>query len=210
MALPGLVDFKWREDFRKQVADWNRDQCDAAWDVIRERSRELSTATAQVAAAQFHIGQRVQFRSSKRGGAVIVGTITRINTKTVALANCSDGGPGWRVHPSLLQPVTEGAATTAPVGIKAHEVIPMLDPKDNTTTILSSKDFTKPEWRVIQDTAAKNALFGEKQARIVGRECPDCHAHKMILVRARKVHPEVVDLGYRCVGCGATDSDVMD
>ena len=219
--IPGAVAYDWLEALRKEVAGWDKDQCSTAWDVIRERDRQLSTAVAQKQAAQFHVGQRVQFRSRKRGGAVITGTIERINTKTIALTDCSDGSPGWRVAPALLEPATEVIAP--PKGVTVTDITAKIghnDPGDilevvisndgTASTFIHRRDFGKREWDLLQAEARKNALFGNKERKLYGGECVDCKAQKKLLVEARKVSPECVSLKYRCVGCGAEDSDVAD
>jgi hypothetical protein len=48
-------------------------------------------------------GARVKFKNNG-DGTVIFGTIKRVNAKTVTVTQCSDGSPGWRVHPLALSP----------------------------------------------------------------------------------------------------------
>ncbi len=55
----------------------------------------------------FRIGQRVAFTAK---GRTIVGTVARVNTKTVTVDHCDDGSRGWRVSPSLLVPANAPAA----------------------------------------------------------------------------------------------------
>ena len=55
----------------------------------------------------FRVGQRVAFTAK---GRTIVGTVARVNTKTVTVDHCDDGSRGWRVSPSLLVPANAPAA----------------------------------------------------------------------------------------------------
>lgn len=54
----------------------------------------------------FRVGQRVAFTAKGRS---IVGTVARVNAKTVTVDHCDDGSRGWRVSPSLLVPANAPA-----------------------------------------------------------------------------------------------------
>lgn len=54
----------------------------------------------------FRIGQRVAFTAK---GRTVVGTVARVNAKTVTVDHCDDGSKGWRVSPSLLVPANAPA-----------------------------------------------------------------------------------------------------
>jgi hypothetical protein len=54
----------------------------------------------------FRVGQRVAFTAK---GRTVVGTVARVNTKTVTVDHCDDGSRGWRVSPSLLVPANAPA-----------------------------------------------------------------------------------------------------
>jgi hypothetical protein len=54
----------------------------------------------------FRIGQRVSFNAK---GRTVVGTVARVNEKTVTVDHCDDGSRGWRVSPSLLVPANAPA-----------------------------------------------------------------------------------------------------
>lgn len=64
----------------------------ARWDAIERQ-----------ASAQFYVGQKVWFRSSKGYGR-IEGVVTKVNPKTIKVRQDRDGqGPmNWRVSPGLL------------------------------------------------------------------------------------------------------------
>ncbi len=48
------------------------------------------------------VGDKVIFIGRKTKPPVI-GTIKSMNDKTYTITNCSDGGPGWRMPPSMLR-----------------------------------------------------------------------------------------------------------
>ena len=78
---------------------------DATADELREISRFVSDGFSNLqrrARSAFRVGDRVTFES-KRHGQMIVGTITKINVKTIAVD--TDSGMHWKVSPSLLSPV---------------------------------------------------------------------------------------------------------
>ena len=52
--------------------------------------------------SHIRIGARLMFTG--RGGATVYGTVERINRKSVALKDTTDGAPGWRVGPWALMP----------------------------------------------------------------------------------------------------------
>lgn len=82
--------------------------------------------------------------------------------------------------------------------------------KDGTTVLLNKGDFTIPEWTTLERQLELSAVLGNRDRKLMGRLCVECKENKVVLVHQRQAGPEVVALGYRCVGCGATDSDVMD
>lgn len=61
----------------------------------------LARLLAGSLAGSFRVGQRVTFTTQ---GRTVVGTVARVNTKTVTVDHCDDGSRGWRVSPSLLVP----------------------------------------------------------------------------------------------------------
>lgn len=70
---------------------------DAIFNVLKARRKEL----AIVASVEFSVGNKVTFKPRKTKPAV-TGTIERINSATVSVTDCDDGGPGWRVPASIL------------------------------------------------------------------------------------------------------------
>jgi hypothetical protein len=78
---------------------------------IISRLRALQGATAIVAAAKFHIGQLVSFRSGKGMFApLITAKIMTINAKSITVTDVATN-KGWRVAPQFLSPVeTQKAA----------------------------------------------------------------------------------------------------
>ena len=93
------------------------DEAMAAADVLagsKEALRDLNTHVVQLIRdadrmegaeklAEFYIGQRVCFRGNKKRPGVKIGTIDRINAKSVGVK--VDGAGHWRVHHSFIQPL---------------------------------------------------------------------------------------------------------
>ena len=52
--------------------------------------------------APLRVGDKVIFFGRKTKPPVI-GTIKSMNDKTYTITDCSDGGPGWRMPPSMLR-----------------------------------------------------------------------------------------------------------
>ena len=71
-------------------------EMNAVYSLLKDRHGRIQVEAAD----NFHVGQSVEF-TGKRGD-VITGAIERINRKTIALTNCSDGIQ-WRVSPSILR-----------------------------------------------------------------------------------------------------------
>lgn len=53
------------------------------------------------ATTAFHIGDRVRFRT--KTGRAVVGTIERINRKSISVSSDNPAELGWRVSPNILQ-----------------------------------------------------------------------------------------------------------
>jgi len=210
--IAGLVDHDWLSKLENEVSTWDKDQVLNAWDVLKARYRDIETKEARKALVKFNVGQRVQFRSSKYG-AMIQGTIKTINLKTVSLDDCSDGRR-WKVSPSHLSPSTEKVVgkTTVPDVTSQDSLELITTPKGvpEKSMILNRKDFSKREWAKLQGQAEMSKIFGDRRA-IRGDECPDCKKFTVIQT-SEKVGPEVARIDIRClsVGCGYTDTDVMD
>ena len=66
---------------------------------IVARIKELNVIRAQSQLQNFRIGNQVQFTSS--AGDLVIGTIVRLNKKTVSLV--TEAGARWKVSPSLLR-----------------------------------------------------------------------------------------------------------
>ena len=58
--------------------------------------------TLEVDMSQLRVGDQVIFIGRKTKPPVI-GTIKSMNDKTYTITGCSDGGPGWRMPPSMLR-----------------------------------------------------------------------------------------------------------
>lgn len=63
------------------------------------------TFLARAGLAAFRVGDRVSFAAR---GMQVLGTVTKINTKTVQVRQ-SNSATVWKVHASLLRPVKEMA-----------------------------------------------------------------------------------------------------
>jgi hypothetical protein len=74
------------------------EDCKEAWDLIRIRLSRIVASEAQ----NFRVGQKVWFMSKKLGGNRIMGTVTRINKKSISVETTLGK---WNVAPSLLNPV---------------------------------------------------------------------------------------------------------
>jgi len=61
----------------------------------------LARLLAGSLAGSFRVGQRVSFNAK---GRTVVGTVARVNEKTVTVDHCDDGSRGWRVSPRMLAP----------------------------------------------------------------------------------------------------------
>ncbi len=77
-------------------------------DSLRDIQKALNQRWTELESRQslnFKIGDSVKFTSRKRGG-VVVGTVKKINRKTIAIVV---GNVTWRVSPSLLSPLHENS-----------------------------------------------------------------------------------------------------
>jgi hypothetical protein len=86
---------------RSEVVDWilgeaTRDDLRVIVDAYKSRSERL----ARQAARSFKVGDRVRF--VKGSGEVIVGTVDRVNKKTLGVRP-DGGGRGWRVPGEMLE-----------------------------------------------------------------------------------------------------------
>jgi len=66
---------------------------------IVERLKLISQAQSTVLLSQFSVGDRVRFLG--REGQVVVGTIVRLNKKTISIS--AENGQRWNVSPNLVQ-----------------------------------------------------------------------------------------------------------
>ncbi|MCA1571345.1 MAG: hypothetical protein LC798_13695 [Chloroflexi bacterium] len=64
----------------------------ARWNALQRRG-----------ASSFCVGDRVRFQT--KAGREVVGTVERINRKTVGVSPDNPAERGWRVTPSILQPL---------------------------------------------------------------------------------------------------------
>lgn len=64
--------------------------------ITKAKASLLSTKLGEI-----RVGTKVKFKPRKTKPEVF-GTVKSINAKTCTIVDCSDGGPGWRVSPSLL------------------------------------------------------------------------------------------------------------
>lgn len=72
---------------------------------IVARIKQLNAIKAQSQLQQFRVGHQVQFISSE--GDLIIGTIVRLNKKTVSLV--TEEGSRWKVSPALLKKLTNAS-----------------------------------------------------------------------------------------------------
>ncbi|MFQ3225180.1 MAG: hypothetical protein ACI8Z5_001436 [Lentimonas sp.] len=80
---------------------------------IVARIKELNALKAQSQLQHFRIGDQVQLMSSQ--GDLIIGTIVRINQKTVSLV--TEAGARWKVSPSLLTKLVNAAPVPSEQGV---------------------------------------------------------------------------------------------
>lgn len=75
----------------------------AAPEQLRELEAAVRNTRKKVALSNLEltIGARVRFKPRKTKPTV-EGTVERINSKTVTVVDCTDGGPGWRVPAEVL------------------------------------------------------------------------------------------------------------
>lgn len=105
--------------------DWTKGDIDFLTDMLRNY-REVKRQSKK---AQFRIGDRVAFEVSRRkyGGAVTaIGTISKINPKTIQVMTDSHGR--WRVAADLLTPYFPPAATA---------------PEDRELQVIGAEDVTE-------------------------------------------------------------------
>ena len=69
-------------------------------DMVKSRRRQLNTQAIR----SFSVGDRVQF--TNRSGTTVVGTVDKVNPKTVGVAP-DNRGRKWRVPPTMLSRVDE-------------------------------------------------------------------------------------------------------
>lgn len=84
---------------------------------IVERLRLIQQMRAHKRMLEFRIGERVVFRDND--GAVVSGTITRYNKKTVSIV--TQHGQRWTVPPAMLQAADSG--DYSPTTARRHAVI---------------------------------------------------------------------------------------
>lgn len=89
------------EMIKLMVGRANEAQRDAIRDLLIAMKPTNPAATANID-RPLRIGDRVIFKGRKTKPPVI-GTIKSMNEKTYTIVDCSDGGPGWRMPPSMLK-----------------------------------------------------------------------------------------------------------
>jgi hypothetical protein len=80
---------------------------------IAARVKQLNLLRAQSELQRFSVGNQVQFMSS--AGDLIIGTIVRLNKKTVSLV--TEEGNRWKVSPSLLTKLTNASPVPSDQGV---------------------------------------------------------------------------------------------
>lgn len=81
----------------------NEAQRDVVRDLLASMKPKLTTKpNASDVDRPLRVGDRVIFKGRKTKPPVI-GTIKSMNEKTYTIVDCSDGGPGWRMPPSMLK-----------------------------------------------------------------------------------------------------------
>jgi hypothetical protein len=75
------------------------DELKDVWAAMKQRQNYLQS----VASSAFQVGDKVSWYTTKRGGKTVVGTVTKINQKTVSVSCGADGN--WKVSGSLLKRV---------------------------------------------------------------------------------------------------------
>ena len=89
-----------REGAAEAIRRMGRDDLLFLNGLIAERLRLIEQARSAVLLSRFRAGDRVSFRTAE--GELKTGTITKLNTKTVAI--CTGDGRHWRVWPGYLLP----------------------------------------------------------------------------------------------------------
>jgi hypothetical protein len=77
------------------------------------RIKQLNALKAQCELQRFRVGNQVQFISSE--GDLIIGTIVRLNKKTVSLV--TEEGAHWKVSPSLLKKLINASPVPSEQGV---------------------------------------------------------------------------------------------
>lgn len=80
-----------------------REELNVVSSALRERWNSLGRLEARSAAAQFNMGDKVEWDSRKRFGSRMEGTIIGFGPKNV-MVRTSQGD--WRVHPTFLRKVS--------------------------------------------------------------------------------------------------------
>jgi hypothetical protein len=80
---------------------------------IVTRIKELNIIKAQSQLQHFRVGNQVQFTSS--AGDLVIGTIVRINKKTISLV--TEAGARWKVSPGLLTKLVNAAPMPSDQGV---------------------------------------------------------------------------------------------
>ena len=101
------------EDLLDQLDELHYEELITLNRAIVARIKQLNTMKAQSQLQQFRIGNQVQFMSSQ--GDLIVGTIVRINKKTVSLV--TEEGTRWKVSPSFLRKLENASPMPSDQGV---------------------------------------------------------------------------------------------
>ena len=80
---------------------------------IVARIKEIKAIKVQSLLQQFRVGNQVQFMSNE--GDLIIGTIVRLNQKTVSLV--TEEGARWKVSPSFLTKLVNAAPMPSDQGV---------------------------------------------------------------------------------------------
>lgn len=80
---------------------------------IVARIKEINAIKAQSELQRFRVGNQVQFMSSE--GELVIGTIVRINKKTISLV--TPEGVRWKVSPSLLRKLSNASPVPSEQGV---------------------------------------------------------------------------------------------
>ena len=101
------------QDLLDQLDDLHYEELITLNREIVVRNKELRAMKAQAELQQFRVGNQVQFMGNE--GELIVGTIIRINKKTVSLV--TEEGARWKVSPSFLRKLNHASPMPSEQGV---------------------------------------------------------------------------------------------